>query len=108
MTIYNPDTQKVVPKDAIVLDLDLNAHIGSTALVRDLRSSAFFAIADQIEEQTRPAIEEPTGLGAVVETADGRRYVRGHGGANCWEGPDDFLTWGEFTPVRVLSEGVTS
>ena len=57
--------------------------------------------------------DEPTGLGAVVETASGRRYVRTYGPADtddyqCWK-PDVFtnrVQWSEFEAIRVLSEGV--
>ena len=107
-------------KPVTVLDLD-DPHL----LVADLRDAAdefehrFIApeaaarlslLADQIEAQTRPPKpEEPRCLGAVVEDAEGRRWVRhsitpgsfpwiaeGRGG----EG------WSNIAAVRVLSEGV--
>lgn len=67
-------------------------------------------LADQ-----KPRIEEPTGLGAVVEDAEGKRWIRtttktdraawdevtdGPVGLNVW--------WVDVFAVRVLSEGVTS
>ena len=61
-----------------------------------------------------PRIEEPQGLGAVVEDAEGRLWVRKgnteHGEdwsrqiANAWTGGG----WDRIKAVRVLSEGVTS
>lgn len=61
---------------------------------------------------TPPKPDEPTGLGAVVEDAEGERYVR-HGSASL----DESVTWCNSTgagrswervnAVRVLSEGVT-
>jgi len=62
-----------------------------------------------------PKPEEPVGLGAVVEDADGRRYVRvcvgDHGGdsvAICWRGQGFVVgqtRWEDIPAVRVLSEG---
>jgi len=65
---------------------------------------------------TPPKPEEPTGLGAVVEDADGVRWVlnnpRGYGkwsreNAAADGLPRDYKTWRMVTAVRVLSEGVT-
>lgn len=65
--------------------------------------------------QNPPKPEEPTGLGAVVEDAEGRRYVR-HCPGDCedgnlcipWHRVVDAMnrTYDEFDAVRVLSEGV--
>lgn len=65
-----------------------------------------------------PQIEEPTGLGAVVEDARGVRWVRTepkNGMTNPWQAtlhkaePDKVrsLPWAEVGAVRKLSEGVT-
>ena len=72
-------------------------------------------IADQIEAQTKPPKPaEPTGLGAVVEDAEGVRWVRKgsttHGEdwtrqiGDAWTGNP----WNRIDVVRVLSEGVTA
>lgn len=57
-----------------------------------------------------PRIEEPTGLGAVVEDENGKRYVlRGTWSSNGkWVHADEagFLGWADINAVRVLSEGV--
>lgn len=62
---------------------------------------------------TPPKPEEPTGLGAVVEDAEGERWVRkgnsSHGEdwtrqiGDAWTGG----SWDRVAAVRVLSEGVT-
>lgn len=65
-----------------------------------------------------PQIEEPSGLGAVVEDARGVRWVRTepkNGMTNPWQAtlhvaePDKVrsLPWAEVAAVKVLSEGVT-
>lgn len=63
-------------------------------------------LADQIEEQTRdPKPAEPTGLGAVVETADGEQFIRSDLG---WH-PVGYLSaryWPDLDVARVLSVGV--
>lgn len=58
----------------------------------------------------KPRIEEPTGLGAVVEDEDGSLLIR-----NAPHGSRPWVTihgatfeWADIDPVRVLSEGVTS
>ena len=76
------------------------------------------AIADQIEAQTKPPKPaEPTGLGAVVEAEDGRKYVRTAktdfpwvDAANPGENAYHWTEWGGLPtpPVRVISEGVES
>ena len=72
-------------------------------------------IADQIEAQTKPPKPaEPTGLGAVVEDAAGKRWTRVEPAANatsrnpwypadCDEQPEEYAN---IDAVRVLSEGV--
>ena len=72
-------------------------------------------IADQIEAQTKPPKPaEPTGLGAVVEDAEGKRWTRVEPAANatsrnpwypadCDEQPEEYA---DIDAVRVLSEGV--
>lgn len=58
---------------------------------------------------TPPKPDEPTGLGAVVESARGKKYVRAGDGwlpetvLGMFRNPID---WDEISAVRVLSEGV--
>lgn len=58
-----------------------------------------------------PRIDEPAGLGAVAEDAEGRRWVYCGPGkypwARCVGGYDgDWSNWESIDAVRVLSEGV--
>jgi hypothetical protein len=76
-------------------------------------------LADQIKAQTRPAIQEPRGLGAVVEDADGHKFVRVADPIDGWMAGRQWqriggdinavrnFGWSDLRPVRVLSEGVS-
>jgi hypothetical protein len=64
-------------------------------------------------ETTSPeSVEEPQGLGAVVEDAEGRRWVRSADDecVNPWnrENGYDSREYRDITAVRILSEGVPS
>jgi hypothetical protein len=117
---YNPATEKVVPKDAVVLDLDsLDTTApgeGETAaqyVVRTLRGPAHGlatrrAIADQIEAQTKPPrIPEP-GLWGVVEAAryaSTRRWV--HHEEERWiSDTGAILRWEDLRDPVLVREGV--
>lgn len=51
--------------------------------------------------------DEPTGLGAVVEDAEGRVYVRVRDVENQWAGRDGhWRTWPHIAAVKILSGGV--
>ena len=75
-------------------------------------------LADEIDRQVGTKPDEPTGLGAVVEDADGVLWVRiyTHGACNDWrttndepggEETDARRVWSDITAVRVLSEGIS-
>lgn len=56
-------------------------------------------------------LDEPTGLGAVVEDSKGRPWIRWSRGTGCvWRCAEvaafDSRAWGKVAAVRVLSEGV--
>jgi hypothetical protein len=59
---------------------------------------------------TPPKPDEPTGLGAVVEDAEGRRWLRFDANTGGWpwihDGPLDSRKYDAITAVRVLSDGV--
>ena len=89
---------------------DLTAAIEATgggAVSQNLR-----ALRDQIETQTKPPKPaEPTGLGAVVEDARGRKWVRADIDREPWfsderTGEDCWRAYADIDAVRVLSEGV--
>lgn len=110
---HGPDDVTDV-RPLVVLDLE---GFNALALADTFRKMGFGAIARQIEAQTRPAIEEPKGLGAVVEDERGDRWLRvcEHMGCNSWapvvsgsaevEGGKRRY-WSSITPVRVLPERV--
>jgi hypothetical protein len=59
---------------------------------------------------TPPKPPEPQGLGAVVEDAEGRRWVRGEHAWTNLGAKGIFLNWtayADLAAVKVLSEGVT-
>ena len=82
-------------------------------------TDALQAALREFANPTPPKPDEPTGLGAVVEDADGRRWVRWHcdgdpmhvsknrpwSGAN---GVGSDRAYDDINAVRVLSEGVTA
>jgi hypothetical protein len=71
-------------------------------------------LADEIRNQTAPPQpQEPAGLGAVVEDADGDLWVKWstlHRADRNWKRHDshggNYLAWTDLAVVRVLSEGV--
>ena len=77
------------------------------------RADALQAALREFANPTPPKPEEPTGLGAVVEDAEGERWVwlaQGAEGAH-WHRvgtPEKRANWHQITAVRVLSEGVPS
>lgn len=89
--------------------------------IKTLRRSPYIsdgALADQIDRQTqppRPAIEEPKGLGAVVEDTTGGLWARGPKGWTFLHADGQYLNWKSWDDrddplagkvVKVHSEGV--
>ena len=83
--------------------------------MRDYHEPDYEVLADALREfanPTPPKPDEPTGLGAVVEDPDGKRWVRALETTTVrhWQPTNrkgDARTWEDFTSaVRVLSEGV--
>jgi hypothetical protein len=107
----------------VVIDLPPGALAGWPVLVNALREAGektgyrmiFDGLIEQIETQTKPPKpEEPTGLGAVVEDADGRLFTRrcDCGAPRDWW-PNHAIeevavgtAYSDIDAVRVLSEGV--
>ena len=104
---YNPNTEKVVPKDAIVLK-DLSPLPAKNpafvvrqwgALVRDDWpgiTKLLKSIGDQIEEQTKPPrIPEPElyGLVKAGPPHDRRVWVRGAKGWTMVDATGQYLNW---------------
>lgn len=86
-------------------------------------TDAMQAALREFASPTPPKPDEPTGLGAVVEDAEGARYLRDYeGGARPWvrlrmgsntnglhvsRGSREGLAYASIPAVRVLSEGIT-
>ena len=110
------DSEVDVVRPLVVLDIPQD--VVPSKMAASLRECSHVWLADQIEGQTKaPKPAEPTGLGAVVESADGRKYVRTAktdfpwvDAANPGENAYHWTEWGGLPtpPVRVISEGVES
>jgi len=74
-----------------------------------VRSNQMQAALREFANPTPPRPEEPTGLGAVVEDAEGQQWVRiGRKTGNSWYRPHGtYAVYAEIPAVRILSEGVT-
>jgi hypothetical protein len=108
-------------RESVTISLPSGALAGWPVLIDALRRAKeatgfdliFGGLIAQIEAQTTPRPPEPEGLGAVVEDAEGNRWIR--------RGPTHYIaaegsssgfynnaqTWGELNVARVLSEGVS-
>ena len=78
-----------------------------------LTSASGTSVQEALREFANPKPDEPTGLGAVVEDAEGNRWVRDEAGGSeprVWyrRGEESSRNYADVTAVRVLSEGVTS
>jgi len=107
---YNPATEKVVPKDAVVLDMGPGV-LGWTSidyLVQALHADGFHMLADQIEAQTKPPrIPEPS-LYGVVSSEDDRGlttyFWHSHGG---WHGENGSLVeWDDLVDPVLVRDGI--
>jgi len=80
----------------------------------DPLSPTLHGLADALREfaNPKPPVIEPQGLGAVVEDAEGKRWVRAARIAHGWHRPmgtwAEWADWSGVDAVRVLSEGVTA
>ena len=112
---YNPAVEKVVPKDAIVLDLDTD-YLGNGQLVAKLRRDGYLDLARQIEAQTKlPRIPEP-GWGekviASVKRTDGPRREFVHAFANTevgtvWTDANGFhASWSDLIAPILVRDGI--
>lgn len=115
---FHPDKYVTNIRPLIVLDPEVCGggpyFLGN--IITELRGAASVArhkLADMIEQQTKPPKPaEPTGLGAVVEDAEGRKWVRDVNDRwwCAYREPNTtrrhFGDWSDVPAVRVLSEGV--
>jgi hypothetical protein len=107
--------------------IDPDSPADQRRLLGILRSSGAFrgvvsqdialdCIGDALREfanPTPPKPDEPTGLGAVVEDAEGLIWIRGGANHQCggdWHllGATDYCAYAEIAAVEVLSDGVVT
>lgn len=100
------------------IKLELTAPLAWVAALRDLHDqidgasvSPLSQLADMIEEQVKPAIEEPTKFGSIVSAPlDGERVLwtpNPRVGAHYWISATGFSeVWSELTDVEVLRVGL--
>lgn len=92
-------------------DRDLRALRGALARFPEAVSSscipALRELIDAIEEQTKPAIEEPLAFASVVKVRSGELYVRlGAAQALPWGSGEAMRHWNHLDVVEVLRVGV--
>lgn len=69
--------------------------------------AAVLSIASQLEEQVKPAIEEPLAFGSVVKVRYGTLYVRlGAALALPWGSGEQLRSWDQLDVVEVLRIGI--
>lgn len=118
----NPGCRRVVvivPEDAEQVErlaVLLWPHYDKVESARHRKAEITAAALREFATPAPPKPEEPQGLGAVVEDADGRRFVRWCGVSHISEADDwkaqgslssAVVAWSQISAVRVLSAGVT-
>ena len=105
LVVIDPDDREQVERLA-----RLCSSVPAEMALSATRLDAMQAALREFANPTPPKPDEPTGLGAVVEDADGQRWVRVRSGFD-WRWRDDRLgeqtTWEHVPAVTVLFEGVT-
>lgn len=113
-------------KRLLTIELPDGALAGWPTLIDALRRAkattglgmVFGGLINQIETQTKPPKPaEPTGLGAVVEDAHEKLWIRGRNAKNYWRREDGHVAinasgpwwdWEDIDAVTILNHGVTS
>lgn len=121
MTEYEPGTVVLDPEDREQVDRLTKAlveaafdHGNHVVAHQGIHPSTVSEALRSLSAKPKP--EEPTGLGAVVEDAEGHTWVRigenGGPGYDDWKqsgvADDEWATYSHIDAVRVLSEGVQS
>jgi hypothetical protein len=106
LAVIDPEHREQVERLIRLQDKHFNDGIREVVNDFDLRDMQ--AALREYADPKPPRPEEPTGLGAVVEDAEGVRFVRT--GVDGWEwtqvGTGGPICWAYIDAVRVLSEGV--
>lgn len=100
LVVIDPEDPQQVERLRRAINDETAGYVGTRTITDALHEFA---------NPTPPKPEEPTGLGAVVEDADGVRFVlHGIPEGQGWCDPDGIgRRWGSINAVRVLSEGVS-
>lgn len=99
LVVIDPDSAEDINRLRLLYNAATGDHtIGLQPLRKAVREFA----------DPTPRIEEPTGLGAVVEDSSGGRFVLSDPQArHPWSGPYGVpFAWPDIAPVRILSEGI--
>ena len=111
LVVIDPEDREQIERLAQLLH-DYDAHLADDPH----RESAWVSLtSDALRKYANPKPpkpEEPTGLGAVVEDAEGRRWVQVDAEGGMWLPQDNlherWRSYYEVDAVHVLSEGVQS
>lgn len=111
VAVIDPDDREQVDRLSASYDIALR-YEGTVGPTVDESAIAMQAALREFANPTPPKPEEPMGLGAVVEDADGDRWVRvnvatGMQEWRCCDADGEFRRWVGVDAVRVLSEGVS-
>jgi hypothetical protein len=106
LVVIDPEDRQQVERLQVVM---WQAH-GTHEVMRDQLPHVADVLQSALREFADPKPDEPTGLGAVVESEDGRRWVRSKDITTvCHWKPSAGgrrVRWSDLPHVRVLSEGV--
>lgn len=116
LVVIDPDSPADCERLAQAWEAQKFADLGSVAMT--LAAYRMQAALREFADPKPPKPDEPTGLGAVVEDADGQRFVRvctlhPNRKATEWRAASASdvagtnVEWDQIDAVRVLSEGVT-
>jgi hypothetical protein len=112
LVVIDPEDRKQVERLYALMWRDERGEVPPTAddpiYAEDVQDLT--AALREFATPTPPKPDEPQGLGAVVEDAEGERWVRSHPDINPWTRPhlSGAYPFAKIAAVRVLSEGVTA
>lgn len=107
VVVISPEDRGAVKR---LLSSYLSIYDGMESVAQKGEIDSMQAALREFANPKPPRPDEPQGLGAVVEDADGERWVRSHPGNDPWTRPhlSGVYAYGQIDVVRVLSEGVHS
>ena len=100
VAVIDPENREQVERlwDVIALQSRANPIVGGT--IEDMQ-----AALREFAKPAPPKPDEPTGLGAVVEDREGRKWVRAADSIRPWF--NDAIGWREWSDIDAVSEGVS-